>query len=215
MKGNDKRKIKAKDKRKFNLGNRKKDYVNINNDKESYFNNSGKNNNDMDFITNGGIKTLKLKEIAGFICIIGVVLLIGFSFVKVIGNSNKADNDYSDETYVGFTGKQYFEDLGIDKSEAINIIEGIDEAKLVNLDGVCIAKASIDNEVMYRFQVEKNGEKSYDMEISELMSSIHIIDSSEEPYVKVSKHVYKTKDNKEVKINYYDIYVQESKIKNF
>lgn len=198
MKGNDKRKIRAKDKRKFNLGNKKIDYVNI--------------DNTIDFNNNVSIKPLKFKEIAGFICIIGVILLIGFSFIKGIVSSNESDNY---ESYSGFTGKTYFEELGIDKSEKIDIIEDIDEAKLVELDGVCLAKASIDGEVMYRFQVEKNGEKSYDMEISELMSSIHIIDDYEEANVKVSKYVYKTKDNKEVKVNYYDIYVQESKMKNF
>lgn len=201
MKGNDKRKSKSKDKRRYNKGNGVGRPIKEVNQYKGFEKESIKESSKV-----AGIG----KVLFGLFIIIGIIIVVAGIGVFLSSNNKNDDINYS-----GFTGKQYFKELGINDNEPINIIDGVDEAQLVESDGVCIAKTSIDGEVMYRFQVEKNGEQSYDMEISELMSSIHIIDNSEKANVKVSKRVYKTLNNTEVKINYYDIYVQDSKIKGF
>lgn len=213
MKGNDKRKIKLKDKRKFNLGNKKNNGIKSKkvSKKRKYKTNSKSINNNKSKNSNKKIrKTKNSKTKLFFIFGILFIFLVGGFVVKENIDSNEVDNN---GVYSGFTGMKYLEELGVYNSIKVDTIEDVDEAKLVELDGVCVATTYIDGEWMYRFQVEKNGEKSYDMEISNLMSSIHFINDYEEPKVKVSKYVYENEENKQVKINHYDIYVQESKMK--
>lgn len=193
MKGNDKRKSKAKDKAKVNLGGNKNEF--------NYF-----------------IKEInkKPKKYNKKGIIISVAIIVIVFFIPIIQGLRNSFNDDVVTPYSGFTGKAYFEDIGISTSDApFKVDKNIDQAYMVELEGICLAETTVEDETMYRFQVEKNGQKSVDMEVSSLMSNVHHIEDSEEAKVIVSKKYFVNNKNEKVAINFYDIYVQKDKIKTF
>lgn len=193
MKGNDKRKSKAKDKAKVNLG---------------------RNKNEFNYFIKEINKKPKKYNKKGIIISVAIIVIV--FFIPIIKGLFNSFNDDVVTSYSGFTGKAYFEDIGISISDTpFKVDKNIDQAYMVELEGICLAEMTVEDETMYRFQVEKNGQKSVDMEVSSLMSNVHHIEDSEEAKVIVSKRYFVNNKNEKVAINFYDIYVQKDKIRTF
>lgn len=211
MKSNDLRRNIAKDKRKVNLGNHK----NYNNQNEKYYS-SNKKSNVVDIKSAKRKTKQKETEVKPWGCAQFLYLFIAIFFIFWIFIGANKNKEYIEVPYSGFTGEKYFKELGITKNDKpVSVEDNVEEANLVEMDNICLGKAKIDNENMYRFQVNKEGEKSYDLEISEFMCNVNIINQGETPKVTVSKKVYKNKQGELITINFYNIYVQSNKIKEF
>jgi hypothetical protein len=151
---------------------------------------------------------LKALKLAGILLAIfgGLVILAVFFF-----GMSKSDNNF-------FKGEKYFNYLGIDATSAFN--EKLDNKyNLVKTDNYYAGTFTYEDESYYRFEVENQGEKSYDMEISSLQCNVSEEDNLNTGYVEVFKRTYKATSGdysgKNVDVFYYKLHVPKGGIKKF